>query len=100
MFRLEILQVILGLVGIVLTVAFVVPAWFRTRRRRTVIKALLNKIDEVYSRFKMNPRKCEEELYRLRNTLSEDLADGKITRESYDVMDKKIEKYMEELRKQ
>ena len=100
LFRPEILQVILGLVGIVLTVAFVVPAWVRTRRRRSVIKAFLNEIDEVYSRFKTSPRKCEEELYRLRNTILEGLTDGKITEESYNIMDRKIDKYMEELRKQ
>jgi len=42
------------------------------------MKVLLNEIDEVYSRFKTDPRKCEEELFRLRNTILEGLTDGKI----------------------
>jgi len=100
LFRPEILQVILGFVGIVLTIAFVVPAWVRTRRKRGVIKAFLNEIDEVYTRFKTDPRKCEEALYRLRNTILEGLTDGKISEESYDILDKRIDKYMEELHKQ
>jgi hypothetical protein len=64
------------------------------------MKILLNGIDEVYLRFKTKPRKGEEELYRLRNTILEGLTDGKITEESYNIMDKRIDKYMEELRKQ
>jgi KaiC/GvpD/RAD55 family RecA-like ATPase len=39
LFRSGMLQVILGLVGIVLTVIFVGTAWLRIRRRRAVIKA-------------------------------------------------------------
>ena len=100
LFRPEMLQVILGLVGVVLTVAFVGTAWVRTRRRRGIVKALLNEIDEVYSTFKTNPPKCEEELYRLRNTVLEGLTDGKITEENYNALDKRIDKYLEELRKQ
>jgi len=99
LFRPDILQVIVGLVGIVLTVALVVPAWVRTRRKRGVIKTFLNEIDDVYTRFKTDPRKCEEELYRLRNTILEGLTDGKISEESYDILDKRIDKYMEELQK-
>jgi len=98
--RPEILQVIVGFIGVVLTVAFVVPAWVRTRRRRGIVKAFLNEIDEVYSRFKADPQKCEDELYRLRNTILEGLTDDRISEESYNILDKRIDKYMEELQKQ
>jgi len=100
LFRPETLQVILGLLGTGLTVALVGTAWIRTRRGRSVVKNFLNEIDDVYSRFKTNPRKCEEELYRLRNTVLEGVTDGKITQESYEIVDKRIDKYLEELRKQ
>ncbi|MDH5779184.1 MAG: clostripain-related cysteine peptidase [Candidatus Bathyarchaeota archaeon] len=98
--RPDIMQVVLGLLGIVLTVAFVVPAWFRSRRKRGVIRTFLSEIDEVYSRFKSDPHKCEQELYRLRNTILEGLTDGKISEESYNILDKRIDKYMEELPRQ
>jgi len=100
LFSLESLNFIIALLGLVITVALLGVAWIRTHRKRVIIKALLNKIDEVYSRFKMNRLKCEEELSKLRNTILEDLADGKITQENYDIMNGRIEKYMEELRKQ
>ena len=97
---LESLNLIIALVGLVITVALLGVAWIRTRKRRTVTLALLSKIDDAYSKFKLNPPRCEEELHRLRSTISKDLADGKITQECYDLMDKKIEEHLEELRKQ
>jgi hypothetical protein len=98
--RPEIVQVILGLLGTVLTVALVGTAWIRTRKRRSIIKTFLDEIDDVYLRFKTNPQICEEELYRLRNTILEGLTDGKITEENYDILDRKIDKYMKELQEQ
>jgi len=100
LFSLESLNFIIALLGLVITVALLGIAWFRARRKRVVIKALLNEIDDVYSKFKMNRLKCEEELSRLRNTILEDLTDGKITQENYDIMNERIQKYMGELRKQ
>jgi len=97
--RPENLQILLGLVGIVLTVALVGTAWIRTRKRRSIIKTFLDEIDDVYSKYKANPRKCEEELFRLRNTILEGLTDGKITEENYDILDSRIDKYMKELQK-
>jgi hypothetical protein len=95
--RPEIVQAILALLGTVLTVALVGTAWIRTRKRRSIIKTFLDEIDDVYLRFKTNPRICEEELYRLRNTILEGLTDGKITEEDYAILDRKIDKYMKEL---
>jgi hypothetical protein len=100
MLRPENLQVILGLVGTVITVGLVGTAWIRTRRKRGIVRTFLTEADEIYSRYKTDSRKCEEELYRLRNTILEGLTDGKITEESYNIVDKKIDKYMKELRKQ
>jgi hypothetical protein len=99
LFNSQNLQVILGALGTVLTVALLGTAWIRTRKRRSIIKTFLDEIDDVYLKFKTNPQICEEELYRLRNTILEGLTDGKITEENYDILDRKIDKYMEELQK-
>jgi len=101
LFSADMVNIYIGLVGFVLLpFALIGIGWFMTRRKRITTKALMNKIDEVYSKSKMNPRKCEEELYRLRNTILESVTDGKITQESYDLMNKRIDEYLEELRKQ
>jgi KaiC/GvpD/RAD55 family RecA-like ATPase len=92
------LKVILALVGLVVTGASIGTAWVRTRRRKGITRTLLKEIDEVHSRFKADPQKCEDELCMLRNRISEELADGKITEESHKIIDKRIDKYMEEVR--
>jgi len=97
--RPDIVQVILGAVGIVVSVAFVGIAWVRTRRGRGVVKAFLTEIDNVYSRLKDNPSECEKQLSMLRNTILEGVTDGKITQESYEVMNTRIDKCLEELHK-
>jgi len=95
------MKVILAFVALVITSASIGTAWVRTRRRRGIMKALLNKIDGVYSKSKMDPQKCEDELCKLRNTILEGLlADGKITEASHSILEKRIDKYIEELRKQ
>jgi hypothetical protein len=97
LFNSQNLQVILGALGTVLTVGLLGTAWIRTRKRRSITKTFLDEIDDVYSKFKTNPQMCEEELYRLRNTILEGLTDGKITEENYAILDRKIDKYMKEL---
>jgi len=97
----DMVNIYIGIVGFVaLPIALIGIGWFRNRRKRLFIRTLLNEIDEVYSRFKTNPHRCEEELCRLRDKNFEVVVDGKIAQESYDIMDKRIEKYLEELRKQ
>jgi hypothetical protein len=100
LFRPEMVQVVLGFLGVMLTISFVGVAWLRSRRTRSIVKTFLGEIDDIYSRLKNEPFKCEEELSRLRNTVLEGLTDGKINEECYNIIDKKIDKYMDELQKQ
>ena len=95
--RPDVLQAMLAVVGIVLTASLVGGTWFRSRKRRDIVKAFLAKIDDVHSRLKTDPKKCEEELYTLRNTILDGLTDGKITEDNYDILDKRIDKYVSEL---
>jgi hypothetical protein len=95
--RPDVLQALLAIVGTAVTVALIGTTWIRNRRRRNIVKAFSDEIDEIYLSYKVNPQKCEEELHTLRNTILEGLTDGKITEENYDVLDKKIDKYMKEL---
>jgi hypothetical protein len=94
------LKVILAIIGLTITFSSIGTAWVRTRRRKGFTKAWLNETDEIYSKFKTDPQKCEDELCRLRNTLLEELTNGKITEQSHNIIDKKIDKYLEELQRQ
>jgi KaiC/GvpD/RAD55 family RecA-like ATPase len=92
------LKVILAIIGLTVTFSSLGTAWLRTRRRKGVMKAWLDKTDETYSNLKTDPQECEDELCRLRNRISEELADGKITEESHKIIDKRIDKYIEEVK--
>ncbi len=95
--RTDVLQSLLALVGTFLTVGLLSGAWLRSRRRRNVLKTFLAEIDDVYFKFKTQRQKCEEELFRLRNTILEGFTEGKITEDNYGIIDKRIDKYMKEL---
>lgn len=93
----DVLQVVLGLVGTLLTVGLLGTAWFRSHKTKAVIKTWLNEIDDVYSKFKSDPQTCATELSRLRNTILKGVTDGKIKHEDYDILDKRIDEYMDDL---
>jgi uncharacterized repeat protein (TIGR02543 family) len=93
----NVMQALLAVLGTVITVSLVGGTWFRSRKRRDVVKQFLAEIDDIYLRLKRDPKKCEEELYTLRNTILEGLTGGKITEDNYDVLDKRIDKYVNEL---
>ncbi|MBI4282613.1 MAG: hypothetical protein HY672_03915 [Chloroflexi bacterium] len=61
------------------------------------LKRLLDEIDTVYTRFKMNTRRCEAELYRLKDVVVEGLKEGKVTEESYGILDKRVDSYLKEV---
>jgi len=69
-------------------------------REEIIVKTFLAEIDDVHSRSKTDPKKCEEELCRLRNTILEGLTQGKISEENYDIIDRRLDKYMSEISKE
>lgn len=95
--RADVISAIFGLFGTVVTVGLVGGTWFRSRKRRDIVKAFLAEIDDIYSRLKTDPKKCEEELHTLRNIILEGLTEGKINEDNYEVLDGRIDKYASEL---
>jgi len=78
-----------------------VGAWFISRKasgsRKRHLRRLLNEVDDIYIKFKMNTKRCEAELYRLRDIVIEKLKEGKITGESYAILEKRLDGYLEEI---
>jgi hypothetical protein len=97
MVRPDVMQTLVAVLGTTLTLGLVGGTWFRSRKRRNLVKAFLADADDVYSRLKAYPKNCEDELYALRNTVLEGLTDGKLTEENYEIIDKRIDKYVAEL---
>lgn len=88
---------IIGLFIALFSVICTVTAFVATRRKRGRIRSLLNEIDNAYLRFRVNARRCEAELYRLRDMVLEYYKDGKITEQSYDILNERIDEYLNKL---
>ena len=77
---------------------------FRTRserRRRAILyKELIQGVDSIYTRFKMNARQCEAELYRFKEQVMSEFKQGLITEENYTILDGRIEEYLAEIREE
>jgi len=70
------------------------------RRRKILFKNLMDEIDEIYSRFKMNARRCEAELYKLRDQILDAFKEGTLDEDNYKVLSKRLEEYMKEIKGQ
>jgi hypothetical protein len=67
---------------------------------KIVIADFMEKIESVYTNFKMNSRDCEVELYKVKGDIIKDFKEGKMDSNSYTILEKKIEDYLVEIKKQ
>jgi len=74
--------------------------WIRNRGRRNITKFLLDQADTLYLTFKQDPKRCKEELCKLRSTTLEMVTNGKITEQIHSIIEKRIDNYIKELPKQ
>jgi PKD repeat protein len=70
------------------------------KRQKFVFETFSEKIDEVYTRFKMNARECETELYKVKGEIAEEFKDGKIEPNYYNFLEQRINEYMKEIKEQ
>lgn len=60
----------------------------------------MNQIDDTYSEYKMKAKRCEAELYRLKDIIDNELKGGKLEDTSYQLLMNRIEGYMVDIQKQ
>jgi cytochrome c-type biogenesis protein CcmE len=70
------------------------------RRKKILFKKLIEEVDDVYSRFKMNSRRCEGELHRLKDEVLDEFKEGMIDEDNYNVLDRRIDDYLKEVKEQ
>ncbi len=81
-------------------IGWIVRARSRSRRKKVLFKRLMDEVDNVYSRFKMNARRCEAELQRLKGEALDEFKEGMIDEETYNILNKRIDDYMREIREE
>ena len=89
---------------LLLTIAAVTVAvsgfTFAARKKQRSISKYMNKIDDTYSEYKMKAKRCEAELYRLKDIIDEELKTAKIDDSAYQLLMGRIENYMVDIQKQ
>ncbi len=91
---------VLGVLLAVISMAGGGLAWFMGHRKRGRVKVLLDEIDNIYSSFKMNARRCEAELLSLREKSLGMLKRGKIDESNYGLLKERIDEYLQEVKEQ
>jgi hypothetical protein len=98
------IQTITGLITIGATVVGVGGWMYRkrvnARKGRILINKFMEEVDGIYSRFKMNSIKCESELIRLQGEILHEFKEGIIDEENFNLLDKRIEFYLREIREE
>lgn len=91
-------------IGIILAVIAITLAatgfTFAAKRKQKSISKYMNKIDDTYTEYKMKAKRCEAELYRLKDIVDDELKSGKIDDSAYQLLMHRIENYMIDIQKQ
>ncbi|MBN1494478.1 hypothetical protein JW911_01925 [Candidatus Peregrinibacteria bacterium] len=90
-------EIIIALIALILGITGYSLA---TKRKQRSISKYMTQIDNTYSEFKMKSKRCEAELYRLRDIVDEELKSGKLDEGAYQLLMNRIEGYMVEIQKQ
>jgi hypothetical protein len=86
-------------IGVIIIVVGAGVGWFITKKKRGLTSKYLKEINNAFETLKDNPGKCEIKLYSLKDKIEEQFIAGKITEQSYALLEGKIENYVKGLRK-
>jgi hypothetical protein len=73
--------------------------WFLTHRKRGKVSSLMGKINDSFSKFRSDSGRCETELLSIKEETDKLFANGTIDERAYDLLDKRIDKYLADIRK-
>lgn len=94
----ELIAVIISLVGFAVGgVGWIVRTRGARKRKKILFTKLMEDVDDVYLRFKMNAVRCQTELYRLREQVLDEFKQGLIDEEKYNILNKRVDDYLKEV---
>lgn len=90
----QFLALVVSLVG----VFFAVTGFtFAGQKKKKSVASFINQIDDTFASFKSKSKRCEAELYRIEDLIEDQLKNGKIDESSYELLTKRIQKYLKEV---
>ncbi|UCE37560.1 MAG: hypothetical protein JSW00_19250 [Thermoplasmata archaeon] len=91
-------EVIVGIIGLVALGGGSAYGVWRRKKKHGRFSELLTQLDEVYGSFKLNPKRCELELEKMKVTINEDLKKNTIDQNNYSILKTRIDEIMGEIR--
>lgn len=88
-----------GGIAAVIGIAAALAGWFFTRKKGAATSKYLSEINNTFSSYRNNSDKCEIQLLELKNKIEKEFSSGKLTEQSYDILDRKIDNYLGDIRK-
>lgn len=96
-YGLQVLALIVSAVGVILAMS---GFSLSGKKKQKFLKKYFHEIDDAYGAFKMKGKRCEAELYRLQDLIEHELKEGKIDENTFQLLEKRIEKYLKEVKEQ
>jgi len=85
---------IIGVIG------WLMKARAEREREKKLFTEFMQNIDDIYFSFKVNTRKCEAELYRIKDQVFTEFKQGVINAKNYNILEERIEEYIKEIREE
>ena len=67
------------------------------KRKKILFTKLMDDVDAIFSRFKMNALRCQAELYKLREQVLDEFKQGLIDEEKYNILNNRVDDYLKEV---
>jgi hypothetical protein len=71
---------------------------YQLRKRRSLLRKYLERLDNVYTKYKHDPALCEDKLLQLKDALKAKVKLGEVEEYHFIILDKKIDDYRDEVR--
>jgi len=100
---LELLAFVFAATGTVIGGTIGIARWVRNSRIRNTVRKrtfqeYMERMDDVYTQYKLNPRQCVAELNKLRTKVMDDFKFSIIDESKFNILDKRIDEYILEIR--
>ena len=91
----QFLALLVSVIGVALAVS---GFSFANKKKQKYLRKYLHEIDDAYSSYKWKSKRCEAELYRLQDLVEDNLKDGKIDENTFNLLENRIKKYLDEIK--
>jgi hypothetical protein len=85
---------------ILLSIVVFLFGFLSIKKKRSRLRQYLEKIDDIFNKYNKNYQRCQQELITLRESIRNEVKDGKLEESHYLILDKKLDDYLLDMKAQ